>query len=321
MATEFELIRRYFSRPTPSAVLGAGDDCALLRPSLGMQLAVSTDMLVEGRHFPPGTDARRLGHKSLAVNLSDLAAMGADARWMLLAIALPQPDEGWIAAFADGLYALADSVGAELVGGDTTRGPLCISITVLGELPVGLALRRDGANAGDDVWLSGSTGDAALGLAHLQKRIELSAPAAANCIDRLELPQARLELGGRLRGIASAAIDISDGLLADLGHVLESSGVAARVELAKLPRSEALRSCGNAALAEECLLAGGDDYELLFSAPAASRGDVAAIGRDIGVSLTRIGEILVGKPRAQVVREDGSVLAFTRGGFDHFAPA
>lgn len=319
MATEFELIRRHFSRPAPSAVIGVGDDCALLRPRLGMQLAVSTDMLVEGRHFLPGTDARRLGRKCLAVNLSDLAAMGADARWALLAIALPQPDEAWIVAFADGLYELAGSAGIELVGGDTTRGPLCVSITVIGELPAGLALRRDGANVGDDVWLSGSTGDAALGLAHLQKRIELPALAAAACVDRLELPQARLELGGRLRGIASAAIDISDGLLADLGHVLESSGVAARVELAKLPRSDALRSCGDAALAEECLLTGGDDYELLFTAPPASRGDVAAIGRDIGVSLTRIGEIVVGTPRAQVLREDGSVIARTRGGFDHFA--
>jgi len=317
--TEFELISRYFSRPAPSAELGVGDDCALLRPALDMQLAVSTDMLVEGRHFLAGTDARRLGHKALAVNLSDLAAMGADARWALLALALPAADEAWVAAFAEGFYALAARHGVELVGGDTTRGPLCISITVVGQVPPGLALQRDGARAGDDIWVSGTLGDAAMGLAHLQGRVTLAQEAARHCVDKLEAPLPRLELGGRLRGVATGAIDVSDGLVADLGHILSGSGVGAQLELDRLPRSAALASCPDAALAEQCLLSGGDDYEVLFTAAPAERNALDTLAAELGLPLTRIGSIIAGQPTARVMRADGSEVALPRTGFDHFA--
>jgi thiamine-monophosphate kinase len=318
--TEFELINRYFNRPAPSAVLGVGDDCALLAPSPGMQVAVSTDMLLEGRHFLPGTDARRLGHKSLAVNLSDLAAMGAAARWAFLAIALPAADEQWMAAFAEGLYALAGEHGVDLAGGDTTRGPLCIAITVLGEVPPGKALRRAGAGVGDDVWVSGMPGEAALGLAHLRGEVKLDAAAAAHCVARLEAPQPRLELGVRLRGLASGAIDISDGLLGDLGHVLKASGVGAQLQLALMPRSDALRAAPEA-LVERFQLAGGDDYELLFTAAPAHRAEIAALATGLGLPLTRIGAIVPGPPRARVLRADGREVDPGRGGFDHFASA
>ena len=319
MATEFDLIRRYFTRHADSAVLGVGDDCALLQPRPGMQLAVSSDMLVEGRHFLPGTDARRLGHKTLAVNLSDLAAMGADARWALLSIALPSADEEWLEAFSAGFFGLAQSSGVDLVGGDTTRGSLCLSVTVIGELPGGLALRRNGARAADDVWVSGCTGEAALGLAHLQGTLRLPDHAAALCVERLEMPQPRLELGGRLRGLASAAIDVSDGLLADLGHVLQASGVGAVIEFDRLPRSDALRQCADTVLAEQCLLAGGDDYELLFTASSSHRDEIAAMGAELGVPVTRIGVTVEGPGAARVVRADGSTLTLARAGFDHFS--
>jgi thiamine-monophosphate kinase len=266
MPSEFELIAKYFTRPARTAALGVGDDCALLRPPAGLVLALTTDTLCEGTHFLPGADPRRLGHKALAVNLSDLAAMGADPRWFLLAIALPDVDEAWLEAFAEGMFAIADAYAIELIGGDTTRGPRTITITALGTLPAGYALRRDAAQAGDDVWLSGSTGDAALGLAHLKGRVALAPDAAARCVERLEAPVPRVALGQRLRGIAAAAIDVSDGLLADLGHVLERSKVAAEVDFEALPRSADLRACADRTLADECLLAGGDDYELVFTA-------------------------------------------------------
>lgn len=319
LASEFDLIRRYFTRHADSAVLGVGDDCALLQPRPGMQLAVSSDMLVEGQHFLRGTDPRRLGHKTLAVNLSDLAAMGADARWALLSIALPAADESWIAAFSTGFFSLAQTFGVDLVGGDTTRGPLCLSVTVIGELPGGLALRRDGARAGDDIWVSGSTGEAALGLAHLQGRIRLPDELAARCIDRLEVPQPRLELGGRLRGVASAAIDVSDGLLADLGHVLEASDLGALIELERIPRSGALNSCPDGELAEQCLLAGGDDYELLFAAASSRHDEIVAIGAELGVAVTRIGTAVDGVGKVRVVRADGTTVSPVRTGFDHFS--
>ena len=320
MASEFGLIRRFFSRPAPSALLGVGDDCALVKPRQGMVLAVSTDMLVEGTHFLPGTDPGRLGHKTLAVNLSDLAAMGADARWALLSIALPAADEAWIEAYTRGFFALADRFGVELIGGDTTRGPRAMSVTVMGEVPAGLELRRSGACAGDDIWLSGATGDAALSLACLQQRASLAPDALAACQLRLEAPEPRLELGGRLSGLAHSAIDVSDGLVADLGHILEASAVAAQLQLDSLPRSSALASCTDAALAQECLLAGGDDYELVFTAPPSARGDIDMLSRELAIALTRIGTILLGAPRLAVRRGDGSEVEVARRGFDHFQP-
>ena len=319
MASEFEIIRKYFTRPTPTAILGVGDDCALLAPQPGMALAVSTDLLLAGRHFFPGTDPGKLGHKALAVNLSDLAAMGADPRWALLAIALPDADEEWIAAFAKGFFALAERWGVELIGGDTTKGPLAISITVIGEVPPGLALRRDGALAGDDVWLSGATGEAALALAHLKGRVELEGEGREACLERLHTPEPQVELGGRLRGLARSAIDVSDGLLADLGHILEASGVGAELAWESLPRAKAIADCADATLATECLLAGGDDYELLFTAPPSKRPEIEAVGRDLALSLTRIGTAVAGEPVASLRDAQGKLISTPRKGFDHFA--
>lgn len=318
MLSEFELIAKYFTRPARSAVLGVGDDCALLRPPAGLVLALTTDTLSAGTHFLPGADPRRLGHKSLAVNLSDLAAMGVDPRWFLLALTLPDADESWLEAFAAGLFALAAAHGVELIGGDTTRGPRTITITALGTLPAGYALRRDAAQADDDVWLSGCTGEAALGLAHLRGRVALAPDAAAACTARLEEPAPRVALGQRLRGVAAAAIDVSDGLLADLGHVLERSRVAAEIDYEALPRSPHLRALADTALADECLLAGGDDYELLFTAGADRRAAVEAAGRAAGVVLTRIGRIVAGPPEARLRDRDGRPVRVGRVGFEHF---
>ena len=319
MPSEFELIRRYFTRPARTAALGVGDDCALVKTPTGLVVAVTTDMLVEGTHFFPGADARRLGHKSLAVNLSDLAAMGADPRWFLLALALPDADEAWLAAFAEGMFALADAHAIELVGGDTTRGPRTICITAIGTLPPGYALRRDTATEGEELWLSGSTGDAALGLAHASGRVALAADAVRHCLARLETPEPRVALGQKLRGLAGAAIDVSDGLLADLGHVVEQSKVGAEVDYEALPRSAALRSCADRALADECLLAGGDDYELLFTAPAARRAEVEAAGAAAGVAVTRIGRVVGGAPGAKLLGADRKPIDVARRGFDHFS--
>jgi thiamine-monophosphate kinase len=317
--SEFDIIRKYFTRPAPTAVLGVGDDCALLRPRLGMTLAVSTDMLLAGSHFFPDADPGKLGHKALAVNLSDLAAMGADPRWATLAIALPQVDEKWIGAFAEGFFGLAGRWQMELVGGDTTRGPLAISVTVIGEVPPGLALRRDGALAGDDIWVSGATGEAALALAYLKGRVKLKSAAREACLERLYTPEPRVELGGRLRGLARSAIDISDGLLADLGHVLEASGLGAELAWASLPRAKAIAGCADPALAADCLLAGGDDYELLFTAPPFKREEIEAVGGDLGVALTRIGVAVPGKPVATLRDAQGKIVRASRKGFDHFA--
>jgi thiamine-monophosphate kinase len=313
VTSEFEIIRRHFSRPARSALLGVGDDAALLRPRAGTTLAVSTDMLLSGRHFLPDADPQALGHKALAVNLSDLAAMGADPRWALLAIALPRATEKWIAAFARGFFRLARRFGTELIGGDTTRGPLVISITVIGEVPRALALRRDAARAGDDVWLSGATGEAALGLAHLKGRVRLAAPARAQCLRRLHAPEPRIALGRALRGLARSAIDVSDGLLADLGHIAQASGVAAELRWEDIPRARAIRECRNAALAKECLLAGGDDYELVFTAPRPNRSRIEALGA------RRIGTIVRGRPGVRVLDARGRVVPTPRAGFDHFA--
>lgn len=319
MISEFDIIRRYFSRPTASAVLGVGDDCALLQPSPGMLLAATTDMLVAGRHFPEGTDAGTLGHKSLAVNLSDLAAMGARPRWALLALALPEADEGWLAAFADGFYRLAGDHAIELIGGDTTRGPLTVSITVIGEVPANAALRRDAALAGDDIWLSGATGQAALALEHLAGRAALPDGDFSACLARLQTPVPRVGLGLHLRGLARSAIDVSDGLLADLTHVLEASSTGAEIWYESIPRSGALASCRDADLAMRCVLSGGDDYELLFTAPLSRRAAIEALSAEIGLPLTRIGAIVAGPPAAVVRDAQGKALLIASKGYDHFA--
>jgi len=319
VASEFEIIRKFFTRPTPTAVLGVGDDCALLAPQPGMMLAISTDMLLAGRHFFPDAEPAKLGHKALAVNLSDLAAMGADPRWATLAIALPEADEGWIAAFAEGFFKLAGRWKMELIGGDTTKGPLVICVTVIGEVPLEFALRRDAALVGDDIWVSGATGEAALALAHLKGRVKLEGASREACLVRLHTPEPQVELGGRLRGLARSAIDVSDGLLADLGHVLDASGVGAELAWESLPRAKAIADCPDKALAAECLLAGGDDYELVFTAPPGKRAEIEAVGKDLGVSLTRIGATVRSEPVVTLRDAQGKLVSTPRKGFDHFA--
>lgn len=317
--SEFDLIARYFARPTPQAILGPGDDCALIAPSPGMELAITTDMLVSGTHFFSDTDPSQLGWKTLAVNLSDLAAMGSKPRWALLAGSLPDADERWLADFADGLFACAERYGVDLVGGDTTRGPLNLCVTALGEVPAGAALRRDGAQAGDDLWVSGQPGLAALGLAHLQGRTQLPAPLTARCLSALHRPLPRIELGLALRGLASAMIDVSDGLLADLGHIAERSGLVAEIFQPQLP---ALPSGVALALARDCQLAGGDDYELLFAAAPGQRHQLAALAAQLNLPLWRFGRIIeaVDNSRGEVrlLDEHGQTLPTTRKGFDHF---
>ena len=315
---EFDLIARHFTRATPGAVLGVGDDCALLAPTPGMQLAVSSDMLLEGRHFSPQDGPAGLGHKSLAVNLSDLAAMGATPRWATLAIALPEENDAWLTAFARGFFRMADMHGIELVGGDTTRGALTISITVMGEVPPGEALRRDGARAGDDVWVSGTIGSAALALAYRQGRLFMEQIDAAKVLPALYLPTPRVELGIALRGIATSAIDISDGLLGDLGHILKRSHVGAVLEFATLPTLPVAQAYLHEKIARDCVLAGGDDYELCFTAPADRRDAVIAAAKTAGVAVTRIGRTTA-EPGLTVIGSDGQPMPFEHTGYDHFA--
>ncbi|MEQ1657684.1 MAG: thiamine-phosphate kinase, partial [Hylemonella sp.] len=275
---EFDLIARYFQRPqrpyTGAVRLGVGDDCALLQPAPGTQLAISSDMLVEGRHFFADVDPATLGHKALAVNLSDLAACGARPLAFTLALSLPQADEAWLAAFARGLFALADAHDCQLIGGDTTRGPLNICITIFGEVPVtdkgSRALLRSGARPGDELWVSGTLGDARLALEALQGRRKLPPALLQAARARLEQPTPRIALGLALRGVASAALDVSDGLLGDLGHILQASGCGACIDTTL---AAPLLATPDVTLDEaerlSLVLAGGDDYELLFTAPAA----------------------------------------------------
>jgi thiamine-monophosphate kinase len=322
---EFELIERFFKRPVSRNALGVGDDCALLSPAPGMQLAMSTDMLVEGRHFLSTVDACRLGHKALAVNLSDLAACGARPLAFSLALALPRADEAWLAAFSRGLFALADAHGCELVGGDTTRGPLNICITVFGEVPAGQALLRSGARAGEDIYVSGTLGDARLALEVFRGRLSLPAEVFEAARNRLEQPTPRVALGLALRGIATSAVDVSDGLLGDLGHVLRQSGVGARIETAAaaglLAAASGVRGATPLLPADmqlELVLAGGDDYELVFTAPASARQAVQAAATACATPVTRIGAIEAGSG-LRLVHADGTPLQRRYASFDHFA--
>lgn len=313
---EFDLIAKYFTRPVRRAALGIGDDCALLAPGPGMQLAVTSDMLVEGRHFLSTVAPERLGHKALAVNLSDLAACGAQPLGFTLALALPRADERFLEGFARGMFALAEAQGIELVGGDTTQGPLAICITAMGEVPQGGALLRSGARAGDDLWVSGTPGDARLALEVFRGTASLEARAFDRVREAMEQPQPRIALGIALRGIATSAIDVSDGLLGDLGHILRRSGVGALVDVDAVPRSAVLAALP-LALQRECTLAGGDDYELLFTAPAALAERVQAAGRAAQTMVTRIGRIDAGNT-LRLVDNDGRAVPNTFGSFDHF---
>jgi thiamine-monophosphate kinase len=313
---EFDLIARYFTRPAKRSPLGVGDDCALLAPAPGMQLAVSSDMLVEGRHFLSTVDAARLGHKALAVNLSDLAACGAKPLAFTLALSLPSVDEAWLEGFSRGLFALADAHGCDLVGGDTTRGPLNICITVFGEVPAGAALLRSGAKAGDDVWVSGTLGDARLALEVFRGTLSLPADAFEFARARMEQPTPRVALGLALRGIASAAIDVSDGLVGDLSHMLRASGVGARID-ADAAASRVVTAALDVDSRRGCALAGGDDYELAFTAPASAREAVEQAGRAAAVPVTRIGRIET-ESGLRVVDAQGQAVTQRFTSFDHF---
>ncbi len=335
---EFELIERYFKRPgrpaarASLAVLGIGDDCALLQPAPGTQIAISTDMLVEGRHFLSTTDPATLGHKALAVNLSDLAACGAKPLAFTLALALPQADPTWLESFSRGLFALADAHACELVGGDTTRGPLNICITVFGEVPVvdgrSQALLRSGAKAGDDLYVSGTLGDARLALEVFRGTASVSADVFAMARLRLEQPIPRVALGLALRGVASSAIDISDGFLGDLGHILKASSVGATVQtevatnlMAASMRSTTDKDSFSVEFPKETrlgyVLAGGDDYELAFTAAPAQREAVHAAAQASRTHVTRIGRIEA-DPGLRLVNAQGRVLPYTWAAFDHF---
>jgi len=321
---EFDLIARYFERAqhhhapgvTSGVELGIGDDCAVLAPQPGMQWLVSSDMLVEGRHFLPTVDPARLGHKALAVNLSDLAACGATPRAFTLALALPRADAAWLEGFARGLFALADEHGIALVGGDTTQGPLNLCITVMGEAPAGSALLRSGARAGDDLYVSGLLGDARLALEVFRGKLSLSGEAFEQVRRAMECPTPRVALGQALRGVATSAIDVSDGLAGDLGHVLRRSKVGATLNVDALPRSSVLEA-QTLDLRREMGLAGGDDYELVFTAPLAARDAVAQAAATSSTPVTRIGSIEA-EPGLRLIDSSGAPLALSFASFDHF---
>jgi len=326
---EFELIARYFKRPVRQAVLGVGDDCALLRPAPGMHMAISSDMLVSGRHFFPDVDPRTLGHKALAVNLSDLAACGARPLAFTLALALPDAREEWLEPFSQGLLALADAHGCELIGGDTTQGPLNICITVFGEVPQGQALLRSGARAGDDIYVSGTLGDARLALDALLGQRPLPPAVLARARLRLECPTPRVALGVALRGIATAAADVSDGLLGDLGHILVQSQVGATIDTTIATTLIAACAYGTGAEGPfdfklpasaqlQCALSGGDDYELVFTAPAAQRDAVLAAAQASATPVTRIGHIEA-VPGVRLIDATGAPVDNTFASFDHFS--
>lgn len=318
MSSEFDLIRDYFTRPARRTVLGVGDDAALIRVAPGHELAISTDMLLAERHFLTDDPPETLGHKALAVNLSDLAAMGATPRWCLLSLALPAADTLWLDAFAAGWFALAEQHAVSLIGGDTTRGPLAFSVTILGEVARGNALLRSGAKVKDEIWVSGQLGDAALALAHQQNRLQLNDEELACVLPRLHTPTPRVKLGQKLLGLAHSAIDISDGLLADLGHILTMSGVGAELHYEALPTSATLKPHLAHSIARAALLGGGDDYELCFTAPAAKHEEIVRVGRSARVQLSCVGTT-TRAPGLRLLDAQGATMEIKEHGFDHFA--
>ena len=326
MTAEFNLIKQYFTRPTTHTELGIGDDAALFSVAKGMQLAVSADMLVAGTHFFEDCDPYQLGWKSLAVNISDMAAMGAQPKWVTLAIALPNMDAAWLTQFSNGFFACAAQFNIDLVGGDTTRGPLNISVQIMGEVPAKTAIKRSGAQLKDDIWVSGQLGSAAMGLAHLQNIIlpncnhaidpALTANDLAICLQALHSPVPRLNLGLALRGVATSCIDISDGLLADLGHILKASDCGAELELTAIPCMDYIKTQLENPTIQSLILAGGDDYELCFTVPVSARATVYAISKQLDLPLSLIGEIR-SNTNLDVIYQNQKV-SLAKKGFDHF---
>lgn len=315
--SEFDLISRYFTRAPRHTTLAVGDDAALLSVSPGCELAASTDMLVEGVHFFPDVDAQALGHKALAVNLSDLAAMGAMPRWTMLSLALPDVDTQWLERFSRGFFALADKHGVDLIGGDTTRGPLNISVQIMGEVRRGKALRRDGAKVDDDIWVSGQLGNAAAAVAYRRGELNLEQAALDRCRIRLDWPTPRVALGLELSALAHSAIDVSDGLLGDLAHICECSGVGAKVEYSAVPCSADLLPLRDQERVSRAILAGGDDYELCFTAAPERAARIEALSTTLDIALTRIGRIVEGNA-VTVFDSAGRPLPVKDKGFDHF---
>ncbi|MDP3086948.1 MAG: thiamine-phosphate kinase [Methylotenera sp.] len=320
MTPEFNLIKQHFTRPTRNTKLGVGDDAALISIGTDMELAISADMLVVGTHFFADCDPYQLGWKSLAVNISDMAAMGANPRWATLTIALPKVNQVWLAEFSRGFFACADAFNVDLIGGDTTRGPLTISVQIMGELPIGKAVRRNGAKVGDEIWISGKLGDAALALQHLQTNLTLPKDAFTLCAKALHTPQPRVALGLALQNIASSAIDISDGLLADLGHILEQSNMGAVIELKNIPHSS--YASFPVDLHDEnfrtIVLAGGDDYELCFTASLEKHAEILKLSESIKLPLTCIGYITANSGLI-VHGLENEILDIKETGFDHFS--
>lgn len=317
---EFDLIERYFKRPAQRADVGIGDDCAVWTPRAGYQLAFSADMLVEGRHFLPTVNPQHLGHKALAVNLSDLAACGATPQAFLLSLSLPRADEAWLAGFSSGLLQLADQHGCELIGGDTTQGPLNIAITVMGDTPMGQSILRSGAQVGDDVYVSGHLGDARLALEGFRGSVSLPQVVFDSARLRMECPTPRIALGHALRGIATAMADISDGLLGDLGHILKASRVGAEIDItiaAKLMQTGHLWSCPED-LGLTCVMSGGDDYELVFSAPPRASAQVQLAAEASDTPITCIGRI-TDSLSLVLLGGDGLPVTTSFKSFDHFA--
>ena len=319
MTPEFNLINEFFKRHTAQTDLSVGDDAALISIANGMQLAISADMLVAGTHFFYDCDAFKLGWKSLAVNISDMAAMGAHAKWATLAIALPNIDNAWLSQFSAGFFACAKQFNVDLIGGDTTRGPLTISVQIMGEVPIGAAIKRSGAQLKDDVWVSGQLGSAALGLAYLQGNNAIGTLSAEDlnlCLQALHAPIPRSALGLSLRGIATSCIDISDGLMADLGHILSASNCGATLDLSAIPCIDVLKKSLESATTQSYMLAGGDDYELCFTAPKSARETILAISKQINCQLSMIGEIDAGNDLNVMFQQQK--LSISKKGFDHF---
>ena len=317
---EFELIRRFFTRDNDTATLGIGDDAALLPITPGKVLAVSTDMLVSGRHFFPDANPYLLGRKALAVNLSDMAAMGATPRWVTLSLALAEADEHWLEQFADGFFSMADEFSVELVGGDTTKGPLNICVQIIGESDSELSLRRDGAKIGDVIWVSGELGGAALALRHLSHEIILGPEEIARCTPRLHDPAPRVALGLALQGIAHSAIDISDGLVGDLGHILARSRVGATIRFADVPCARELFPYLAEDWGVQALLAGGDDYELCFTAARDQTESLRQISKRLALPLAAIGNVVAGSSLS-ILDFNENAMDLRLQSYDHFGKA
>lgn len=325
MSAEFNLIKQYFTRPTAQTALSIGDDAALIQPSSGHQLAISSDMSVVGTHFFQDAAPYDIGWKSLAVNVSDMAAMGANPKWATLSIALPQINTDWLDAFSAGFFDCAAAFNIDLIGGDTTRGSLNISVTIMGEVPIGKALTRSGAELGDDIWVSGYLGHAALGLAHLQQKIELHDDIREMAIAALHQPQPRVAVGLALRDIANSCIDISDGLLADLNHIVKASranlagneAMGVTLQLENMPCSATLKNRLQESVIQQAILTGGDDYELCFTASAKQREAIEAIAKQLDINLTRIGEM--NNSGNLTVQFEQQAINMTILGYDHFA--